>query len=237
MATINLLYKDAYPINDRLSVMIPTVGEVLEQEDMYYSVVSILTASPIDYMVELDDVGIDFAALSDFDFFMTMFPVIQQQDTSLVLGKVDLKKFETWINKENEQLFLYDKEDDIVIDRAVYTKIGLILRKIHHLKQDKRKPGNEEARKYMLQRAREKKKRKKRATDSQLESLITALVNTPEFKYGYREVLDLSIYQFNESVIQIQHKIDFDHKMEGIYAGTVDASKINQKELNWLNHK
>ena len=33
MSTINLLYKTDYPINDYIRVVIPTVGEILEDED------------------------------------------------------------------------------------------------------------------------------------------------------------------------------------------------------------
>lgn len=37
MPTRHLLYQKDYPINDYIRVMIPTVGEVLENEDNYYS--------------------------------------------------------------------------------------------------------------------------------------------------------------------------------------------------------
>lgn len=40
MPTRHLLYQKDYPINDYIRVMIPTVGEVLENEDNYYSMVS-----------------------------------------------------------------------------------------------------------------------------------------------------------------------------------------------------
>lgn len=45
MPTRHLLYQKDYPINDYIRVMIPTVGEVLENEDNYYSMVSMLTAT------------------------------------------------------------------------------------------------------------------------------------------------------------------------------------------------
>lgn len=55
MGTINLLYKNEYAINDKIHIIIPTVGEILDNEDDYYTIVSILTAMPIDFMVQLDD--------------------------------------------------------------------------------------------------------------------------------------------------------------------------------------
>ena len=50
-----------------LSIRIPTVGEILEDEFAYYTIVSSLTASPFQYMVQLDDMGIDFTRITDFE--------------------------------------------------------------------------------------------------------------------------------------------------------------------------
>ena len=47
--------------------------------------------------------------------------------------------------------------------------------------------------------------------------------------------MELSIYKFNQSFNQIQHKIAFDNTMVGVYAGTVDTSKmINKDILSWI---
>lgn len=237
MPTINLLFKDHYPINDKIHIMIPTVDEVLENEDSYYGQVSLLTAMPIDMMLELDDIGIDYTTINDYDLFLLMFNQLRSDDTSLIFGDLDLSKFEFAENKENGRIVLYDSENDIVIDRGIQGQIAATLRKIHHLEKNRRKPANEEVKKYMLERARAKRKRKRPKTDfSQLESLIIAMVNTEQFKYGFGDVKNLTIYQFNESVRQIIHKVDYEHRMHGIYSGTIDPKNLNKKELNWLTH-
>ena len=66
---------------------------------------------------------------------------------------------------------------------------------------------------------------------------IVAMVNTEQFKYDFRGTKDLSIYQFNESVRQVIKKVDYEHKMSGVYAGTIDPKTFSQDELNWLIHK
>lgn len=218
--------------------MIPSVGEVVENEDAYYDLVQLLTAMPIDFMVQLDDIGVDFTTVNDYDLFLMLFNGIKEKDTKLVFGGLDLRRFEPGINTETNAVVLYDEQDDLVIDRVVYTQVANILRKIHHLEKNNKKPGNEDAREYMLRRAREKaKRRKKRNTESQLEQLITAMVNTEQFKYDYEGTKELSIYQFNESVRQVQKKVDYDNRMYGVYAGTVDPKKLSQDDLSWLCHK
>lgn len=237
MPTINLLYKDEYKINDNISIVIPQVGDVIDDEDNYYNLITLLTAMPIDLMVQLDDMGIDFTTINDYQLFLLLFREVQMHDTSLVFGNFDISGFELRVNMQNGQQVLYDPSTEIVIDRVIQTQIANALRKIHHLEKNRRKPANEDAKKYMLERARQKMKRKPRNTTSQLESLIIALVNTEQFKYDFEGTRELSIYQFNESVRQVIKKVDYDNRMYGVYAGTINPKELSQDELNWLVHK
>lgn len=237
MSTLNLLYKREYRINDSIKIVIPSVGEIVDNEDEYYGLVTVLTAMPIDLMVPLDEAGIDYTEINDYELFLIMSAGIKMQDTHLVFGDLDFTKFEVSVNPHNGNLVLYDKENDITIDRAIYGQISGVLRKIHHLKKNRRKPANKEAKEYMLQRARAKMKRNKnRKHESQLEPLIIAMVNAEQYKYDFEGTRELSIYQFNESVRQIIHKVDYDNRMYGVYAGTVDAKELSQNDLNWLMH-
>ncbi len=236
MPVVNLLYKKEYKINDKIKVRIPTVGEVVDNEDDYYDLISIFTSMPIDMMVMLDDLGIDFVKIDEWQLFLLLFGEVRRRNTTMVLGDLDLSKFSIAENEENGETVLLDRENDLVIDRAIHGEIADALRKIHHLEKNTKKPANEDARAYMIKRAREKaKRRKKRKEDSQLEALIIALTNREQFKYNFEETRELSIYQFNESVCQVLKNINYDNLMHGIYAGTVDAKEINPKDLNWLS--
>ncbi len=238
MATLNLLYKQEYAINEHIKIQIPTVGEVLDNEDDYYTMVTMLTAMPVDMMVQLDDIGVDFTAINEYELFLILFNALKDKDTSLIFGELDLKPFRSAVNPQNNTIVLRNKETGVVIDRGIQGQIASVLRKIHNLKRNNRKPANQEAREYMLQRAREKmRRRSKRMNDSQLEELIVAMVNTEQFHYEFEGTRELSIYQFNESVRQVIKKIDYDNRMHGVYAGTVNAKELSQDDLNWLTHK
>lgn len=236
--TQNLLFATDIPVNEKITVHIPTVGDIVDQEDDYYGALSLIVSAPIDFMVQLDDIGIDFSKINDYELFLLTFTSLRLMDTHLLFGDLDLSKFEYADNSDNGMLILIDRENDIVIDRAIHQQIAAALRKVNHLERDKRKPGNEEARKYLIQRAREKQKRRKnKREDSQLESLIVAMVNAEQFKYDFEGARNLTIYQFNECVRQIIKKVDYEHKMAGVYAGTIDPKGFSQDELNWLIHK
>lgn len=238
MATINLLYKREYPINDSIKIVIPSVGEIIDNEEEYYNIITVLTAMPIDVLVQLDDAGIDFTEINEYELFLLMSAGLKTMDTHLVFGDLDLSKFELAVNQQNGNVVLRDPENDIVIDRAIHSKIAGVLRRIHHLEKNRRKPANKEAKDYMLRRAREKMRRNRnRKQESQLEPLIIAMVNAEQYKYDFEGTRELSIYQFNESVRQIIKKVDYDNRMYGVYTGTINAKELSQDDLNWLTHK
>lgn len=238
MSTRNLLYKRSCAINDSIKIIIPTVDDVIKCEDNYYSLVSVLTAMPIDMMVQLEDAGIDFTSINDYELFLLMFESIKMQDTSLIFGDLDLKNFKIAVSEQNGNVLLRNEENNIDIDRAIHGQIAGTLRMIHHLEKNRRKPANPEAKEFMIKRARDKlRRRKNRTEDSQLESLIVAMVNTEQYKYDFEGTKELSIYQFNESVRQVIKKVDYNNRMYGVYTGTIDAKGLSQDDLNWLVHK
>ena len=234
----SLLFKDSLKINDFIEVKIPTIEEILENEDHYYGIVSSLVATPFDMMVQLDDIGIDFTKIDDYELFLITFQAFKNQDTSLIFGDLDLSGFELAFKEDNQTTVLLNQETGAVIDKSIAFQIAQALRKIHHLERNNKKAGNEEAKKFLIERARAKLKRQRRqGSTSQLEPLIIAMVNTEQFKYNYEETKALSIFQFNESVIQIVKKVDYLNKMHGVYSGTVSAKDLKQEDLNWLTHK
>lgn len=193
-----------------------------------------LTSTPYDMMVQLDDIGIDFSTINEYELFLLLFPTMAKMDTSLVFGDLDLTRFQAALDERNEMFFV-DPETGQKIDRVVYGMIASTLRKIHFFERTNKKPGNDEAKKYMIERARVKQKRRARKKhDSQLEKTIVAVVNASEFKYGYEGVRNLTIYQFNASLHQIVRKVNFDNLMIGCYAGTINTKELSQDSLNWL---
>lgn len=237
---LSLLYADKVAINDQISIHIPTLGEIIDcGEEAYYGFITALTAMPIDLMVELDDIGYDFTEIDEYQLFLMLFPQMQKTPhsiTSMVFGDLNLAEFELWVNPQNDCICLKNHKSGVIIDGLLHEKIATTLRHIHHLTKDRRMPGNKNAKQYMIKRARIKKRRNRsRQSKSQLEPLIISMVNTQQFKYDFESTKNLTIYQFNESVKQVIRKIDYDNRMYGVYAGTIDTKKLSQDALTWLS--
>ncbi len=231
----SLLKLSSVDILPGLTLRIPTVDEILEDEQHYYHLVSSLTATPYQYMVQLDDYGIDFTQINDFELFMMLFPAVAREDTGILFGNTDLSDL-IRRNPENGAPSLYSSKNDLTIDELVYNRIADLVRKVNCLKRETRKPGNEEARKFRIDLERKRQRRNaQKPYEPYLEKLVVALVNRPEFKYNYKQAGQLTIYQFSQSFEQIKTSINFDNMMTGVYTGTIDMSRIKDRScLSWV---
>lgn len=236
----SLLYAHEYPVGKDIVLNIPTVGEILDNGLAYSKMLDLFTSKPIDYMVALDDAGVDFTKITDWELFITLATGMQSVgiDSNILFKNVDLNNF-VFVEPEtvDGSISWLDTKTGCVIDEKLYRHISEAICLITGCTVNDRKPANEAARTYMIEVERRKMKRRKRKrTSTGLETLIVALVNTSEFKYDYESVRNLTIYQFNESVRQIMKKTAVDYRMHGVYSGTVDVDKLGKDDLNWLVH-
>ena len=154
---LQMYFEEPFYINDKISVYIPTVGDIVKfGERKYYSMVQTLTCIPSDMKSQLDDMGIDYMKISDFELFMMLTRGLSKESTKLILGDLDLSKFVPCLNKINNEAVLYDEENDIVIDMLIYTKMVNYIRKVHNIKPKVEKAANKTTRKILIQLDREK---------------------------------------------------------------------------------
>lgn len=233
----SLLYAKEYFINDSISILIPDVGSVFDNEDLYFDVISMIIATPYEMMAQLNEVGIDFTQINDYELFCLLFKKLQEMDTSLVFGDLLLSDFYIAEKEPNHNVVLYNPKTDVVIDRVAHDQICKFLRRMLRVPRVEKRPANAEAKRYMLERAKAalERKRRRKSYKSQLEEYIVALVNSKEFPYDYKSVRDISIYQFYSSLHQISHRIKFDNTMIGYYSGTIKFEDLSESDRSWIS--
>lgn len=235
---LKMYFGEPFHINDKISIYIPTIGEIVEYgEREYYNMVYTLTCIPSDMMSQLDDLGIDYMEISDFELFMMLTRGLTQESTQVLFGNLDFTKFEPYLNQLNNETILYDVENDIVIDRLIYSKIVDYLRKVHGIKPKVRKAANKTTKKILIQLDREKlAKSKKEPYKSQLKDLISAMMRFPGFKYKKNELKECGLYEFMDLVQGAQIYVSTTALLQGSYSGMIDTSKIDKKEFNWMRN-
>ncbi|MBM6686572.1 hypothetical protein H9X90_05030 [Faecalicatena contorta] len=241
MENKSLLNQSSVKITDQITLNIPTIGEILDNEAMYFSIVSVMTATPYQYMVQLDDIGIDYTKITDYQLFQIFFPIYAQNDVSIIFGDLNLKDIALYHDQKTNLDVLYSPLSDTTIDEFVYYQMARTMRQINCIKYERKRPKGEHTKKYLLEKERrhlknlERKRKNREYEQSELEKLVVALVNNNHFKYDYDSVRNLSIYNFYQSYKQIQHEINFNNIMRGVYAGTIDTTKLQDKScLSWI---
>ncbi len=230
-------------INDYITVFNPTIKEIeLYGEDEYWQLVHLLTRKPYDIAVELDDSGIDYQSINEYDLFYMAANKIPVSQSCILLGRLELTDYTQTVNQDNGQLILYNPKDHTVIDRVLYDQLLKYLRYIHFISEKvEYDVGNGMAKKFFLERMRRKKKKRlkdieegRARQESQLYTMASFLINNQNFKYNYDSIREIRISQLYESFYRIMHNYQISNLHTGIYSGTIDKTKLNTENLDLL---
>ena len=233
--TLTLLSGRSVKITDKITYTQPTLQDVIKYgERDYYQVLSNLTAIPSDMKSILWDAGIDWMEFSDIELFYALSSQLPYDKTKVFFPNVDFSKF-MLIRTEGKEIILYNKFDDIKIDCFVFAKMQDCLCKSHGIKKKVERAGNKVTKQILIDEDRQKRKlnRDKEFT-SNLYGMVSAMVNYAGFKYSYKDVWDLTMFQFMDAVQRARLIDSTNHLLNGIYAGTVDSKKIRNEKFNWM---
>lgn len=219
-----------------IKIRMPTIREIMEfGEKRYFSIVYVFASTSSDYKAQLDDAGLNWEDVSDYDMFLRLFPVIREEDTSILFGDSDMKGFLLAKDNNTGQIVFHNPITNAKIDKTAYECISGYICAMHNIEKLHEKAANAYTRKVMLMESRDKLEAPiSKKYKSQFRNLVVAMANTPEFKSNYFEALDYPISIFMDCVKQVQKLKHFNYVMQGIYAGTVDSKKIPKAELTWI---
>ena len=241
MATINLdvddlkLYLgDPYVINDNITILQPTIRQIADfGEKDFFSVVHTITAIPSDMKASLDDMGLDWMEVEDFELFMMLVQTLTQDRTHLLFGDLDFSKLRPFRNNENGDIVLANKEAGILIDKMIYLRIVTYLRKAFNITPKIERAANKMTKKILIEEDRNKMQQNK---DKPFKSFLLPMISSVKVKQGYTKeyVLNMGYVEFMNDLARLQVIHNADHLLSACYAGTIDMKKINKSELNWM---
>lgn len=233
---LKMYFAEDYMVNSKIVIHQPTIGEIVEfGEKKYFQSVYTLCAIPSDMKSFLEDIGINYMDIDDFEFFCIIARSLTPDDTSLLFGSLDFSKFEPLQSGENGDLVFMDVDNDIIIDKLAYLKMVHYLRKLHGIKPKIERAYNETTRKILIKLDRDRiEKNKNKPYKSNMKEYISAMMRYPGFKYKSTELKQCGYYEFMDTVIGAQLYVSSTALLNGAYSGMIDTSKINKKEFNWM---
>ena len=233
--TLSLLSGKSIQITDKITYVQPTLQDVIRfGEKEYYHILSNLTAIPSDMKSILWDAGIDWMEFDDIQLFQVLSSQIPMEKTGIFFPNVDFTKF-IMVKNEAGDLIMYSQPQDIIIDKFVFAQMQDCLCKSHGIKKKVEKAGNKYTKQILIDEDRQKRElNKDKEFKSNLYGLVSSMVNYAGFKYGYKDVWDLSMFQFMDAVQRAKLIDSTNHLLNGVYAGTIDTKKIKNEKFNWM---
>ena len=227
---------DASFCKGKVVVHNPSLAEIRDYgEDRYAAEMSAIVMRPYDAAVMLDDAGLNYQEIKDFDLFLLTIRATLPEP-SLLIPSISFKEFEVGVNPDNGRPILYHPAKGIIIDELIYTQIVEYVRAIHFIRAAiDYDAGNSATRQYLIRKMRrDMERRKRKPHSSQYSSIISALVNNANCKYNYESIWQLKVSQLWDSFFRVNKLQSYQNTMIGVYTGNVDAGKLDKDTLSWF---
>lgn len=253
------------PVLRSVKVHHPTIPEILNIndgilcEELYWMYVSTIMSDPYDYMVMLDDMGIDYEKSNAFevfahrwtnanmDYLKNQVEYDKQGTSPLDLYKESLAFFfgsdrDFQLIKYKDQMFIIDNNDDHwILNKEAFCMAMEFIVKINCVEGEEHiKPATQAHKRILIEDKRiEEKKRAHKPLKKQerIERIGDALATV--FASGAGAITPenyhrVHVYQLLSSARSIQRQMVVQAKLNGIYTGMLKSDKISDKELRWV---
>lgn len=233
-------YSITCPTGKEIVVYQPTIGEIMERgEHEVYSVVNVFIANPTMYRLQLWDQGFDWNDMTEYELFMMTSPTLNKEDTEILFGDLDFSKFEKCIatNPETEEQYitLYNPEQDIEINEATHKNLMEYVRFLFNMYPKVEKAKGKATKEALIWEDRDKQERNKnKEQTSMLLPMISSCLNHPGFKYKKKELVDVGLVEFMDSVQRLQIYESTTALLKGMYSGFCDTSKIPKENFDFM---
>lgn len=234
---LRLYFGDDIKIADGVILKSPTIGQVVNYgEASYFSVLQTLCATPSSMKVQLADLKpnpLDWMKVSDWQLFMMLCPSFTPEQTSLVLGDLDLSQLKPHPIGDAGEIILTNDDQTVVINEVIYNVLVTYLRKMHGFKKQVDKAGNSMTHKVLLNLARQDAKM---AQNKPYKSFLLPLVSSLQGRQGYTKeyIKNMGLMEFFNQINRVQIIVQADAALGGMYSGMIDTKKMDKTVLDWM---
>lgn len=227
-------------IDDNIVLHHPTVDDIFEYDERNFAIlISQLCAVGADLKWQLNDVGIDYTKVEDFELFYSYtVNILASIDTSIIFGDLDFSSFKPIFSEDLDEPVLYSKESDIMISRYTYQNIVTNVRAMNMLKRNDEIPGNEATRQILIEEAKDiYETNKDKPYIPKLINDISSLLNSGQSSETYSTVFKLPIYVLYNHLKRAYKRINSNLLLQSGYSGLgINLKEIDKKELDWCGN-
>lgn len=238
---LKLYMSEDIKIANGIVLKCPKIKDVAEYgESEYFSMINTLCATPSSMMVALDDMKLNYMKVKDFELFMMLCQSLKPEVTYPILGDLDLTKFKPHQVGDTEEVILVHEdtihdENPIIINPIIHEVLTTYIRKMHNLKKEVKKAGNEITRRQLIRLARQDAQM---AKNKPHESFLRPVISAVKCRMGYEMsyIKNMGIFELMDDLSRLNVIIQADAALGGMYSGMVDTKKMDKTVLNWTRN-
>ena len=238
---LKLYMSEDIKIANGIVLKCPKIKDVAEYgESAYFSMVNTICATPSSMMVALDDMKLNYMKVKDFELFMMLCQSLKPEATYPILGDLDLTKFKPHQVGATEEVILVHEdtlndENPIIISPIIHEVLTTYIRKMHNLKKEVKKAGNEITRKQLIRLARQDAAM---AKNKPHESFLRPVISAVKCRMGYSMdyIREMGIFELMDDLSRLNVIVNADAALSGMWSGMVDTKKMDKSVLNWTRN-
>lgn len=238
---LKMYFEKDYYVADNIKIHQPTIGEIIDfGESRFWNMITAFCANPTSVRLELWNQGIDWNEVDDFELFISLTTSFPIENTSIIFGDIDFTKFNPIKTDDGKLVIVNMAKPEIQIDEEIYRRLVRYLRVMFNIHPKVEKAKNQATKEAIIfeeemnLKIALKKAEKEIWQKSMLFPLISAALNHPGFKYKKKELEEVGIVEFMDSIKRLQVYESTTSLMTGMYMGMVDLKGMDlTKELNW----
>ena len=240
--SLKMYFREDYFVKG-IRIVEPTIGDILNMgESKFYSGLSPFLYNSTSIRVMLWDLPqrIDWCKVKDIEVFGILNKMTNTDNSAIRLLFPDYRIEHMQLMQLNEkksnecQLFLYDEENDFVLNESEYMEIAEYIRTLLNIHPKIETAKGKTTKQWMIDEDRMNMAQRDEKNTSTLLPLISACINHPGFKYKLQELRDVGIYEFMDSVQRLQIYESTIALLGGSYSGFADMSKVPKEQFNFM---
>lgn len=232
---------DLEGVDGTLTITQPTIGDIIDiGYERFYISLGVLVANTTSYRALLWDFGVNWNDISDFELFRSLYQGIDTDVSKLLFNGLDIKEFilcEKQLD-DKQQVVLYHKDKQIEIDENVYFHISQYLRNVFQIFPEEKLTSSKMMQEWYIRKDKREQENNEKKNDKSLtnsfQAVISSCVNHPGFKYKLKELNEMGVAEFYDSVKRLQIYESTTALLKGMYSGFVDSSGIKSEDYNFM---
>lgn len=242
---LQMYFGDPYVIDledatGSLTIYEPSIGDIVRiGEAKFYETLNVYITNTTANKLMLWENGIDWCNMSDYELFSALIQTSDPEVNKLFFGDLDIRGFERVAKQigDEQVITLYNKEADVEINEMVYHHISQYLRTMFNMFPEEKITKSSVLKKWYIEadkREQARKKNDKEKSTHSMQALISAYINHPGTKYKLKDLKEVGVSEFYDSVQRLQIYESATACIKGMYSGFVDGKSIKPEDYDFM---